>query len=227
MQTDHLDRLIAARVQGNTYSAGLAAACLLVFGFYGFALPRVTDIGTFGDALSTWNLRIGGLLFAAVALLSRSGALPVLIVDAVVSSLVGAVMIVASALMASGWGAVTLNNMLYFLFGGLFLVEGFRNGRDWRLLSRELQAATAAGADTLSQPVDPPPHTPAESLASRPRKPVDAPPVAPATAPPTSQPAARQEPPAAKHDPPAGEAAEPPPSGFLASLADDDGPRGV
>jgi hypothetical protein len=232
MNADQRERLIAARVQGNAYSAGLAAACLIIFGFFSFRIPNVTDMGTLGDAMSTYNLRIGGVLMALLAILSRSGSLWVLLADAVVSALIGVVMILASGLMAYAWSSVGLNNMLYFLFGGMFIVEGFRNGRDWRALSSGAAVGVLAYAIPPAAEAEPSPrHVPEDSLASRLRRAETPAPAAPTPQPvpanPAPVPVAPPKPPVHQAEPPAAAETPPPPSGFLAAFADEDDPRGV
>jgi len=123
---------IAGRVRRNAGPAGVAAACLLLFGFgTGSADQRVTDLFTLGDAVFNYTLRIGGVLMGGAAIWSLTGRVAALLVDALVSAAVGALLVFSGSAMIAGGGGITVNYVLYLVFGGMFLSAGVHSWRDY------------------------------------------------------------------------------------------------
>ena len=121
---------VEARVRRNVGSAGLAAGLLIFFGFFCVAEP--TEGGLWGYAALVFyhTLRFGGLAMAAVAVWSSLGHPLALFFDAVVSCLIGAILILSGVLMAIGGGSL-LPTLLMIVCGALFVSAGLRNGRDF------------------------------------------------------------------------------------------------
>lgn len=160
---------VAAAVQANVSSALVAGLSLALFGFFMFSIPEVKDTFTLGDAIFNYTLRIGGaamLLAAAACLTGRPAAL---VFDAVMSTLVGIGLIVSSVLMIYGAGGAGINQILYLLFGGMFISAGVRNGRLYGSVSAvPLTETTRDRSSTRTEvPAAPPVHGGTSSLAER------------------------------------------------------------
>lgn len=128
MDTQRRGAAVAAFVRANATSAGLAALCLLFFGFYVLADPT----GTTGFARANWvylyTLRIGGIAMAVIAVWSLLGHRVALAVDAVASLLIGGLLIVSALVLKYlGWDMV--NTVISVICGGMFVSSGVRNGR--------------------------------------------------------------------------------------------------
>lgn len=126
---------IAALVRRNAVSAAIGAACLIYFGFYVSAVPNVTSLFSFGDALFVYTLRIGGVAMISIALGCLTGRIVFLLLDALASVPIGSGLIVSAVLMMAGGGGFSINFLLYVVFGGMFISAGLRNGRfyaEWK-----------------------------------------------------------------------------------------------
>lgn len=141
----HTDAAIAERVKANGSSAGVGAACLMFFGFWYYQLRAlyVVDAFSAGEAISSYTMRIGGVILMLAALWSFAGRLPALLADAIVSVLIGVLLIVSGLLMMSG--GMGINQVLYLIFGFMFASAGWRNGRDFAALSRMRSGAHGVG----------------------------------------------------------------------------------
>ncbi len=122
------------RVRQNAGSAAFAAACLLFFGFFWFVLPTVTNLFSLGDAICNYTLRFGGIAMAVAAVWSWTGRPKALLFDAITSVPIGLLLIASAVLMMLG-GGFGLNQLLYILFGGMFIAAGVRNWRDYHALT--------------------------------------------------------------------------------------------
>jgi hypothetical protein len=138
--------LTAARVRQNTGNAAFAAICLLFFGFGYFSPPAADSLFTAGDALFAYTLRVGGVAMACVAIACLGNKPVALLLDAIVSFSIGALLIVSAAMMILG-GGFGLNKLLYVLFGGMFIVGAIRNGRDYGCSRHNDVGADGAGLD--------------------------------------------------------------------------------
>ncbi|MCH7527422.1 MAG: hypothetical protein IID39_08300 [Planctomycetes bacterium] len=196
---------VTARVRQNAFSAAIAAALMLYYGFGGgeWIYPE-EGFARAGGYVFVFTLKIGGLAMLASALGSALGTLHALVFDAVCSILIGALFILGSLLMLLG-GSMGFNLILYAMFGVMFITAGLRNGRNWA----EMASARSAGADEpmshelnvgLARAIDDGPMpTQAGDLGFH-----------------DSEPAASIE------DRSSSDSAEPPPEGFLASFAPED-----
>jgi hypothetical protein len=121
---------VEQRVRQNTGSAGLAAGLLIFFGF--FYIVKPTDDGLWAYAALAFyhTLRFGGLAMAAIAVFSSLGQPLALLLDAVVSCLIGALLILTGVLMAIGGGDL-LQPFISIVCGAMFVSAGLRNGRDF------------------------------------------------------------------------------------------------
>ncbi len=143
--------LATDRTRGNAFSAGIAALCLLYFGYFGIAKPVGTDLFSFGNLIFYYCLRIGGVAMGMIAAASLLGAPVVLICDAVVSVLLGGLFIASAGMMlADGGGG--LNPFLMIVFGFMFISAGLRNGRAFMAFHRAGAASDAAGPIRVQNP---------------------------------------------------------------------------
>ncbi len=150
---------VEARVRQNVGSAGLAAGLLIFFGFFCVALPPDDGLWGYSARIFMYTLRLGGLAMAALAIWSSLGYPLALLVDAVVSCLIGASVIVTASLMLIGDGAL-LATLLYVVCGVLFISSGLRNGRDYAKFPVAVAEDSDEAADELASAVgvagDPP-----------------------------------------------------------------------
>jgi hypothetical protein len=125
---------IAQRVRANAFTAAIAAALLIYFGC--FRLSADQGGGLFGIAATAlvWTLRIGGVAFALLALLSLTGQLFTLAIDAVVSIAVGVMLVLTGIGLLVGGGDI-LQPVISVVCAWLFIGAGVRNWRDFKLLS--------------------------------------------------------------------------------------------
>jgi hypothetical protein len=130
--SDHPERRptpeVASAVRSHAGSAGVAAALLLLFGFYGFAIPDIKTTFDLGDALSTCTMRAGGIGLLLAAVGCATGRPIALLLDSVVSIATGVLLATSAVLMIVGAGGAGLNQMLYIVFGIVFVSAGWRNG---------------------------------------------------------------------------------------------------
>ncbi|HNQ23723.1 MAG TPA: hypothetical protein PKK06_11570 [Phycisphaerae bacterium] len=110
--------------------AAIAAACLLIFGYY--------VSGAFGSSLflvahsiMLWTLRIGGVAMVISAAWCWWGRPSALLFDGVAAIVIGMLLLVSAALMIVA-GAMGLAQALYLVFGYLFVSSGARSWRTYR-----------------------------------------------------------------------------------------------
>ena len=130
---------IRSAVRQNAVSAAIAAACMLYFGFRAFAEPTGASLFERSNWILFHTLRIGGIAMALVAIGSWLGYRPVLMVDAVVSTVVGLLFIVSGGGMLIDGGAA-IQNALVILFGLMFVSAGVRTARRHAWLNRARDA---------------------------------------------------------------------------------------
>ncbi len=236
-------REIAHRVRSNALSAAVAAALMILFGFYYLGKPTGTGLFPLSALGFYYTLRIGGIAMAAIAVGSFVGFRPVLLVDAIVSVAIGVLFVLTGIGMLLGGGGA-FQTILSIVFGGMFFSAGVRNWRDYFLLApvrdRSFTAIdTISGRDSTHGDAATRAAPPVSSLGSQLRErmasPADSrPPSPPAPASATSVTSDHAPPPNDKNAPaadeqtPTGESPEqetgPSPDGFLASFADEEPP---
>lgn len=118
------------RVRRNAGSAGLAAGLLIFFGFFWIEGAVGPPLFLQAHYVFHYTLKIGGIMMALVALWSSWGHPLALLFDAVVSCLIGAILVVTAVLMAIGGGSL-LPTFIVVVCGVLFISAGLRNGRDF------------------------------------------------------------------------------------------------
>ena len=124
----------AHHVTRNFWPIAIFAALLLFFGFYWFQRPSGSGVFLIGDTLFQYTLRIGGIVMAALALSSLTGKLGVLALDGVGSVAIG-VLLIGSALLMLAGGDRSINQFIYIICGVMTASSGWRNWRDYRILS--------------------------------------------------------------------------------------------
>jgi len=117
----------------------LAAALLLFFGFYYLARPSGSDLFSIAALVFFYTLRIGGIAMAVVALWSLSGHGAALFVDAIVSVVIGLLLVLTGLGLLTGGDL--LQTVLNVVIGGMFISAGRRSGRDWLALARTASRA--------------------------------------------------------------------------------------
>ncbi|MFQ5413861.1 MAG: hypothetical protein ACE5E6_05325 [Phycisphaerae bacterium] len=250
LRTAH-DDLTAARVRQNAGSAAVAAALMVYFGFFSTLTVPTNPASLFdiGNVVFIYVLRIGGVGMAILAVASLVGAPIVLLVDALLSGVIGVLLIVSGVLMLADGGAV-IQTVINVGCGALFIGAARRNGRDYTALidpaDRMDHERGVHHRDAGRGYDDAPTPPPGASLASqllhrhrpdetRPRPPhasvrrpdpgADAATQPAAPAPPRTPLAPPRTPPAPQPAaPPPPRDAAPPPDGFLAAFAEDDPP---
>jgi len=124
------------RVRQNAGQAGFTALCLLFFGFGWFSPPTATGLFSTGDALFNHTLRGGGLVMACIALAFIAGKPVVLMIEAVVSMVIGGLLAVSATMMIFG-GGLGLSQVFYLMVAGMFVLAGVRNVRSFLAVSRK------------------------------------------------------------------------------------------
>jgi hypothetical protein len=159
------------RVRQNFGPAAIGAICLLYFGFFHLTEPSGADLFSRANWVFYHTLRIGGLAMAAIALWCVVGRPIALAVDAVVSVLIGGLLILTGLGMAVDGGDM-LQTVINVVCGGMFISSGFHNWKDYRFLSLRTASKAATfrtpGLPDLNRPahtaptVRPKPHASAE-----------------------------------------------------------------
>ena len=121
---------IASRVRQNAGSAAIAAALLIYFGFFRLLEPAGTDLFNRAGWLFYHTLRIGGVAMALVAAGSLIGHPRVLLIDALISTTIGVLLILTGLAMAADGGAM-MQTIINVLCGGFFASAGIRNWREY------------------------------------------------------------------------------------------------
>jgi len=126
--------IMASQVRQNAWSAAIAAALMIYFGF--FVLAEPTGAGLFSwSALAFYHtLRIGGIAMALIVLWSLLGDRTVLLVDGIASSVIGALFVLSAVGLLLGGGAM-FETLLYVVFGSMFISSGRRNYREYFYLA--------------------------------------------------------------------------------------------
>jgi hypothetical protein len=108
---------------------------------------------------------------AAIAVFSSLGQPLALLLDAIVSCLIGALLIITGVLMAIGGGDL-LQPFISLVCGAMFVAAGLRNGRDFSLFPAETEveeefdpAAEEVASVLKHQPTEEQPAEPPQSLA--------------------------------------------------------------
>jgi hypothetical protein len=144
-------RRIISRVRYNAWSAGIAAALMLYFGFIGsFSIPEKGLPYTLACRAFVYTLQGGGVLMALAAVLCLVGIWQTLYFDAFVSALIG-IALVLSAVVQVVYGDFIA--VLYGVFGIMFVRSAIRNYGD----AGEISALESDGARRAWQDEPPPP----------------------------------------------------------------------
>jgi len=151
--------VVAARVRQNVVPAAIGAAFLLYFGFLHLAEPTGTDLFNRANWVFYHTLRLGGLAMAAVALWSMLGQGITLAVDAVITVVIGGLLILTGLAMAIDGGDM-LQTVINVVCGGMFVSSGRHNWKDYRFLSPR----TASRAATFRTPGLPDLNRPAHTV---------------------------------------------------------------
>jgi hypothetical protein len=124
----------------NAAYAGIAALMMLFFGwFYGLSGISSNAFYNLTVDVFTWTLRIGGLAMLAVAIVCYTGQTVGLLLDAIVSGLCGAIIFGCGAYwLIDGLqgGGISINYLLYVIFGGMFLNSARANWQHWAASAR-------------------------------------------------------------------------------------------
>jgi hypothetical protein len=150
--------LLAAMRQASA-SAAFGAALLLFFGFFYLAEPTGTDLFSKSVRLMYHTLRIGGIATAAISIWLWMGHRPALIVDAVVAAAVGGLFILTGLGMLADNGAM-MQVLINAFCGAMFIRAAAHSAAIYRHSSRQ-----SMGEAPEANPI--PSHTPMESTAPR------------------------------------------------------------
>lgn len=200
-------RHFSMRVRQNTAPAAIGTAFLVYFGFFAVAEPTGTDLYHRAAWAFYHTLRLGGLAMGAVALWSMLGQPMTLVVDAVVTVLIGVLLILTGLAMAVDGGAM-IQTIINLVCGGMFISSGARNWRDYQFYAAPRASDVPSSRTTDSTGLEAHLH----ALPEVRRK-----------APPSSQ---RDHQVERKEQRQPITPVEPPPEGFLASLAKKPPPTG-
>lgn len=147
--------IIAGQVRQNAFPAGIAAALMLWFGMNSWGGGAVgSPLFLTAAEICEWVVLFGGALMAVSTIWSITGRRPALAYDAGASILIGVGFFVVALLMVVA-GAFGYPQILYFLFGAVFLSSGLRNGREYFSL-RAPDSAAAPATNVIHESVSPP-----------------------------------------------------------------------
>jgi len=141
------------RVRQNVVPAAIGAGFLLYFGFLHLAEPTGTDLFNRANWVFYHTLRLGGLAMAAVALWSMLGQGITLAVDAVITVVIGGLLILTGLAMAIDGGDM-LQTIINVVCGGMFVSSGRHNWKDYRFLSAAAASSTEVYGDPRTLDVD-------------------------------------------------------------------------
>jgi len=129
---------VEARVRGNTGPAAFAGAILVFFGYFWFSGAGETDAGSAvpGQNMLVFTLRLGGLLMIAIAVWCSIGVPLALLLDAALSVVIGAFIVLSAGLIAAGNG-VAVAPVIYVICGAIIITTGVRDLADYRRLPAE------------------------------------------------------------------------------------------
>lgn len=145
---EHIVDGATMRVRQNVAPAAIGTAFLVYFGFFAMAEPAGTDLYHRAALIFYHTLRLGGLAMGAVALWSMLGRPITLAVDAVVTFLIGVLLILTGLAMAVDGGAM-IQTVINVVCGGMFISSGLRNWRDYQFYAApsELDAPSVRTKD--------------------------------------------------------------------------------
>jgi len=109
-------------------SAAVGAALLLYFGFVQLAAPADNDLFSQSWWLLYHTLRVGGIGLALVSVWLWIGHAPALLADGIVSGIIGALLILTGIGMLVGGGGLT-QPLINVLCGGMFVSAASHNAR--------------------------------------------------------------------------------------------------
>ena len=133
----------AARIRQAAGGSALAAALMLYFGYSYLAEPTGSDLFSWSAWVLLHTLRIGGISLAVVAIALFAALRTALLADAVVSGVVGAVLILTGIGMVVDGGNL-LQTIINVGCGAMFLSAAKHHGREY------LSARTTAQAEAHS-----------------------------------------------------------------------------
>lgn len=216
--TDHRNFLVRQQTSSYAFGAAIGAAVLLYYGF-GLNLRGISSSEFYNLSVNglTWVCKLGGIVMALLAALLWIGLRPALLADAIVSLILGLLLLAVGGI----WIVHRdFQGLLFVIFGAILLASVRGSWQVYRDLNGLLASPTVATED----PADPPPVVPADPaarqeamerlMASKKREvPAEPPPVVAKPAPQPLRPLEKI-PPLARN--------EPPPEGFLAELGRED-----
>ncbi len=126
---------IAQRVRGNVANAGIAAALLIYFGFFGMPMFVTETVADHAYNAYVRVIQVGGIVSLIAAFLCSTGRLFALAFDGVTALLIGIAMAICVLVMWSEYPV-----FLYGLFAAMFIMAGYRDTQAWLGLSRIRQA---------------------------------------------------------------------------------------
>ncbi len=133
-------------VRSNTGSAALTAGLLIFFGFFWLDVQSGTDAFSQAATVFVYTLRLGGLAMALVAGWCSFGQPLALLGDAIVSCIIGALVLITSAIMVLDGGS-GVQGLISVVCAVWFISVGLRNGRDFL-------TATATGVESEEDAVE-------------------------------------------------------------------------
>lgn len=137
MQPTTLDSTVAGsamRVRQNVAPAAIGTAFLLYFGFFVMAEPTGWDVYHRAAWVLYHTLRLGGLAMGAIAIWCILGQSIALVVDAVITVLIGSLLILTGLAMKVD-GGDRVQTIINVVCGGMFISSGVRNWKEYRFIS--------------------------------------------------------------------------------------------
>ncbi|MHC5110886.1 MAG: hypothetical protein ACYTHJ_13535 [Planctomycetota bacterium] len=122
---------VGSRARMNTQASAFTAGMMILFGYFYFLIPESpSNLVENANVWFVYALRIGGLLMVAVAVLCSLGHSLGLLMDAIISTTVGVVLLATGVIMLFD-GGITLECAAIGFAGVMLGTAGLRIGRDY------------------------------------------------------------------------------------------------
>ena len=140
---------VQSRVRSYAGSAAIAAVLMLYFGFAYLQEPTGTDLFSRSQGGFYHTLRIGGIAMAVLALWFWTGHSAALVLDVLISAIIGAIFAMTGLGMGMDGGGM-LQSLLIIIFGWMFISAGVHH---WKTYKQMKASSETRDSLLLSTPV--------------------------------------------------------------------------
>lgn len=154
-----MDSRTSNYVKQHASIAAFPGVMMLLYYFFQ-RLGPARDFGTFYDLtfpILNYTMLVGGIAYLAIAMACTTGRLIFFLIDAIVTIVVGAVMLFAGLSWLSITKSIGLYEILFVMFGMYFLRSGYIGFVQYRVLAAGRGTHRVAEASTPPEPQAPHP----------------------------------------------------------------------